>query len=46
MHRRSFLAVAALGLHRPALAQGAAAHTLRFIPQADVTALDPMSTTS
>ncbi|MBS7811011.1 ABC transporter substrate-binding protein [Roseococcus pinisoli] len=30
----------------PALAQGAAAHTLRYIPQADVTSLDPLSTTS
>jgi peptide/nickel transport system substrate-binding protein len=30
----------------PALAQGDAAHLLRFVPQADVTALDPLTTTS
>ena len=30
----------------PALAQGDAARTLRFIPQADVTTLDPLGTTS
>jgi peptide/nickel transport system substrate-binding protein len=30
----------------PALAQGSAAHTLRYIPQADVTTLDPLGTTS
>ncbi|MFH5924656.1 ABC transporter substrate-binding protein [Roseomonas xinghualingensis] len=30
----------------PAIAQGDAAHTLRFIPQADVTVIDPLSTTS
>ncbi|UFN49945.1 ABC transporter substrate-binding protein [Roseomonas sp. OT10] len=34
------------GLGRPALAQGDAAHVLRFIPQADVTTLDPLATTS
>ena len=47
MYRRTILgAGAGLALARPALAQGSAAHTLRFIPQADVTAVDPMSTTS
>ena len=46
MHRRAFLAAATATLATPALAQPAAARTLRFIPQADVTALDPMSTTS
>lgn len=30
----------------PALAQGTAATTLRYMPQADVTSIDPMSTTS
>ena len=51
MQRRSLLASAA-GLAaaplvaRPALAQGTAAHTLRFIPQADVTVIDPLATTS
>ncbi|MDQ1079656.1 peptide/nickel transport system substrate-binding protein [Pseudoroseomonas cervicalis] len=48
--RRSFLGgtagLAALPLARPALAQGSAATTLRFIPQADVTTLDPLATTS
>jgi peptide/nickel transport system substrate-binding protein len=47
MHRRSILlGGAAIAAARPALTQGTAAHTLRFIPQADVTAVDPMSTTS
>ncbi len=49
MRRRTLLsglAVAAAAPSMPALAQGAAAHTLRFMPQADVTAVDPMSTTS
>ncbi|MDB5370505.1 MAG: transporter substrate-binding protein [Roseomonas sp.] len=53
MKRRHFLAgaaaVPALGgfsFARPALAQGSAAHTLRFIPQADVTILDPLATTA
>ena len=47
MYRRTILgAGAGLALARPVLAQGSAAHTLRFIPQADVTAVDPMSTTS
>jgi len=39
-------ALAAAGLPRPALAQGAAAHELRYIPQADVTVLDPLGTTA
>jgi peptide/nickel transport system substrate-binding protein len=48
MRRRTLLglAAAAIGPAAPALAQGPAAHTLRFMPQADVTSLDPMSTTS
>lgn len=50
MRRRSMLlggaGLAVAPRPRAALAQGAAAHTLRFIPQADVTAVDPMSTTS
>ena len=48
--RRSFLAgsgaLAGLALARPSLAQGDAAHLLRFIPQADVTVLDPLGTTA
>jgi peptide/nickel transport system substrate-binding protein len=53
MKRRHFIAGAAalpavsgFSFARPALAQGAAAHTLRFIPQADVTVLDPLGTTA
>jgi peptide/nickel transport system substrate-binding protein len=53
MQRRSLIAgaaaaagLAARGLARPALAQGEAAHTLRFIPQADVSILDPLNTTA
>ena len=44
--RRTILAVAATALARPALAQGASSSTLRFIPQADVTVLDPLGTTA
>lgn len=39
-------ALAVAGLPRPALAQGAAARVLRYIPQADVTVLDPLGTTA
>jgi peptide/nickel transport system substrate-binding protein len=49
MHRRTLLTGLAAGMAlpaAPALAQGEAAHTLRFIPQADVTTLDPLNTTS
>lgn len=49
MRRRTLLSALATGAAlptAPALAQGDAAHTLRFIPNADVTSLDPMSTTS
>ncbi|WP_408901631.1 ABC transporter substrate-binding protein [Paracraurococcus ruber] len=46
MARRTLLAGTAAGLAAPALAQGEAARTLRFIPQADVTVLDPLQTTS
>lgn len=45
--RRALLvSAAAAGLARPALAQGERATTLRFIPQADVTVLDPLGTTA
>ncbi|MBR0645511.1 ABC transporter substrate-binding protein [Plastoroseomonas hellenica] len=45
--RRTLLGTAAAAaLARPALAQGEAGQVLRFIPQADVTTLDPLSTTS
>jgi peptide/nickel transport system substrate-binding protein len=33
-------------LARPALAQGEASHTLRYVPQGDVTILDPLATTA
>jgi peptide/nickel transport system substrate-binding protein len=53
MRRRSLLVAGAAGLAaapagpaRPALAQGEAAHVLRFIPQADVSILDPLNTTA
>jgi peptide/nickel transport system substrate-binding protein len=47
MRRRTLLsALPAAALPAPAFAQGSAAHTLRFIPNADVTTLDPMNTTS
>jgi peptide/nickel transport system substrate-binding protein len=49
MDRRSFLKTAALtgslaagGLSRPALSQGAAARTLRFVPQANLANFDPI----
>jgi peptide/nickel transport system substrate-binding protein len=50
MHRRSFLAgsagLAAASLGAPAIAQPARAATLRFVPQANLTALDPIWTTA
>ncbi|MGA0597543.1 ABC transporter substrate-binding protein [Enterovirga sp. CN4-39] len=49
MDRRQFIAGAAAtsaGLASPALAQGPSAQVLRFIPQADVTILDPLATTA
>ncbi|HEY4251816.1 MAG TPA: ABC transporter substrate-binding protein [Roseomonas sp.] len=46
IRRRAFLAAGATALARPALAQGEARQVLRFIPQADVTSLDPLATTS
>ena len=49
MDRRQFIAGAtaiSAGLARPALAQGRSAQVLRFIPQADVTILDPLATTA
>ena len=46
MHRRSLLAVTAATLATPALAQGTRASTLRFVPQANLTSLDPIWTTA
>ncbi|WP_426955342.1 ABC transporter substrate-binding protein [Muricoccus radiodurans] len=39
-------ALAPAALHRPALAQGADARTLRYVPQTDLTVLDPVFTTA
>ncbi len=45
--RRQFAAGAtAAALARPAIARAADAHTLRFVPQADLTILDPLATTA
>jgi peptide/nickel transport system substrate-binding protein len=55
MQRRSFLAstaglsaagLAMTGLAAPALAQGEAGQVLRFVPQADLSILDPLNTTA
>jgi peptide/nickel transport system substrate-binding protein len=49
LSRRALLtggAASMTALARPALAQSAAARTLRYIPQADVTVLDPLGTTA
>ena len=50
MERRTFLGAtagaAAASVSAPALAQGAAARTLRVIPQANLTSLDPVWTTA
>jgi peptide/nickel transport system substrate-binding protein len=47
MQRRSFMAGAGAGLlAAPALAQPARARTLRLVPQANLTALDPIWTTA
>jgi len=40
MRRRTLLAAPLLGLTRPALAQPA--HTLRFVPQSDLSSIDPL----
>ncbi len=46
MQRRAFLAGAAAALSRPALAAAGDARTLRFVPQANLTSLDPVWTTA
>ncbi len=46
MHRRTFLAAGATALAAPSLARAAASTTLRFIPQSDITVLDPIWTTA
>ncbi len=44
--RRMMAGAAALGVMRPFVSRSAAARTLRFIPQADLTILDPLGTTA
>ncbi len=46
MQRRTFLAGAAGALALPSIARGQRAHTLRFLPQSDVTVLDPHVSTT
>jgi peptide/nickel transport system substrate-binding protein len=46
MHRRAFLAASAAALATPAIAQPTAQRVLRFVPQANLTALDPIWTTA
>ncbi|MBP1180845.1 ABC transporter substrate-binding protein [Methylobacterium sp. PvR107] len=46
LNRRSFVALTGAALAAPALAQGTASRTLKFIPQADLTVLDPIWTTA
>ncbi len=46
MRRRTFLGAAAATVAAPALAQGQAARTLKFIPHANLTVMDPIWTTA
>ena len=46
LSRRAVLAAVPAALAAPRLARAASATTLRFIPQADVTVLDPLGTTA
>jgi peptide/nickel transport system substrate-binding protein len=46
MQRRDLMAAGAAALAGPALAQGTAARTLRVVPQANLTSLDPIWTTA
>src|SRR5665213_173511 len=48
MRRRALLGAlpAAIALARPAIGQGAASRTLRFVPQANLTSPDPIWTTA
>src|SRR3954454_14806139 len=46
MHRRTLLQASLAALPAPAFAQGSAARTLRVMPQANLTSLDPVWTTA
>ena len=46
MYRRTFLASTAAALAAPAIARGATASVLKFVPQADLAVLDPIWTTT
>lgn len=46
MHRRTLLAAAAASVAAPAIAQPARSAALRFVPQANLTALDPIWTSA
>ena len=46
LNRRSFMALSGAALAAPALARGSDARVLKFIPQADLTVLDPIWTTA
>lgn len=46
MHRRTLLATAAAGLAAPRLGRAAEASVIRFVPQANLTSLDPVWTTA
>lgn len=46
MRRRTFLAASAAALAAPAVGRAQDSRVLRFIPQADLTVLDPMWTTA
>ena len=46
MHRRNFLGTSAAALAAPSIALGQRAYTPRFIPQSDVTVLDPHVSTT
>ena len=45
IRRRTFMAAAAASLAAPSISRGAAAAPLKFIPQSDLTILDPIVTT-
>jgi len=46
MHRRTFLMSSAAALAAPAITRAASASTLTFVPQADLSVLDPVWTTT